>query len=378
MSDLRATRLADLWTRHLAGDELSAEDGAQLTEAFQHDEVFRRRVLHDLRLEGALRSLAEVRKNQPRMLRTMDQLVRAAAQSEGFVMQLRARLAAEQAPRRVWARRALVGGGVAAAAAAVVAAFVGLRREAPRPHAARHTPSVAARAMSRTPASRMIVPPGEAHKRAVLLLGSDDPSLLQPPRASLGDEPLRARLENLGFTVDVVTVDDPDSPVLESLRRAQVAVLSPSIATAELNEDIVSMPVPMVALESSAFSRLGLTGYAWQRDVGNRDGRTSDVVIAHPEHPLAAGLSGQRAVLDRRLTLRWGAPGEEAIIIARYPHARPGQGAIFAYERGSHMPGGTAAARRVALFLGNGRVIRSLSPDGWKLFDAAVTWSVGK
>jgi hypothetical protein len=39
------------------------------------------------------------------------------------------------------------------------------------------------------------------------------------------------------------------------------------------------------------------------------------------------------------------------------------------------MPGGRAAARRVALFLGNGRVIRSLTPDGWRLFDAAVAWS---
>jgi hypothetical protein len=133
----------------------------------------------------------------------------------------------------------------------------------------------------------------------------------------------------------------------------------------------------MVALESSAFTRLGLTGPVWKRDVGPTSQRLNEVLITEPKHPLAAGLTGQLAVLAKPQGLRWGLPGEDAIIIARFPGApnpRP-QGAVFAYERGSEMPGGRAAARRVALFLGNGRVVRSLTPDGWRLFDAAVNWS---
>jgi hypothetical protein len=39
------------------------------------------------------------------------------------------------------------------------------------------------------------------------------------------------------------------------------------------------------------------------------------------------------------------------------------------------MPGGPAAARRVALFLGNLRVVSALNAQGWRLFDAAVSWS---
>ena len=65
----------------------------------------------------------------------------------------------------------------------------------------------------------------------------------------------------------------------------------------------------------------------------------------------------------------------DAIIVAHYPGGSAHHSAVFAYERGSEMLGGRAPARRVALFLGNGRVIRSLTPDGWRLFDAAVAWS---
>jgi hypothetical protein len=39
---------------------------------------------------------------------------------------------------------------------------------------------------------------------------------------------------------------------------------------------------------------------------------------------------------------------------------------------------GVAPARRAALFFGNGRVVRSLTEQGWQFFDAAVTWRAGK
>ena len=32
----------------------------------------------------------------------------------------------------------------------------------------------------------------------------------------------------------------------------------------------------------------------------------------------------------------------------------------------------------VALFLGNGRVIRGLTDQGWRLFDAAATWAASE
>jgi hypothetical protein len=244
----------------------------------------------------------------------------------------------------------------------------------PRPGVAgRSNPaaSVAGRAISRPPASEKII--AGKPRRAVLLMAGDETAL--PARRPGYDQALHDRLEQLGFSVEVVNPDEHEGSMLEPLSHAQVVVLSPSIYTTELSEELVSLPVPMVALESSAFSRLGLTGLTWKRDVGPADQRYKEVVITKPGHPLAAGLTGQTTVLQKRQLLRWGLPSDDAVIVAQFPGAPAGQSALFAYERGSEMPGGRAAARRVGIFLGNGRVIRSLTTDGWRLFDAAVNWS---
>jgi len=372
VSDLGGTRLLDVWTRHLAGEPLNDDELAQLELGFAGDDLFRQRVLQDRRLDGALRAEAELRLRQPEMLRTMHQLVRAALHSDGFVERLQLRLASEASPpRRTWARRIALGGLAAAAVAALVVAL------APRPSrtvASRKAPAAMARAISRPHADQRVIAPDDGSRRAVLLLGDSEQG--RQARQAVADQQLRERMEGLGFTVQVLMVEETEVPLKETLEAAQVVVLSPSIMMAELSEEMVDLPVPMVALESSAFTRLGLTGPAWKRDVGPTPQRFNEVTIAHPEHPLAAGLTGQPTVLDRRMGLRWALPGDEAILIANFPSASPRpMGAVFAYERGSDMPGGRAAARRVALFLGNGRVVRSLTADGWRLFDAAVTWS---
>jgi hypothetical protein len=367
--DIRASRLSDLWTRHLAGDELSAEESTQLCDAFTADDVFRRRVLTDLRLDGALRATAELQVRERELLASMDQLVHAAAQSEGFVERLQARLAIEPAMRRAATRRAVVFG--AAAAAAIAAAVIAIPRRPPRTVATRPTPAPMGKAISRRASDRAMVPAGA--KRAVVLMGVEDAEA--PVRQSKTDEPLTSRLEELGFAVDVVPLDDRTTSLPGELRQASVVVLSPTLLAGELSDDLVELPVPMVVLETSAFTRLGLTGPVWKRDLGNNDQRFKVVQIAAPDHPLAAGLTGTPAVLTRPTLLRWGVPSDDAVIIAHYPGGPAHHSAVFAYERGSDMPGGRAAARRVALFLGNGRVIRSLTPDGWRLFDAAVAWS---
>jgi hypothetical protein len=372
MSDLRASRLADLWTRHLTGQELSEDESAQLTDAFASDDMFRRRVLHDRQLDGAMRTMADLRERQSEMLATMDQLVRAAALSDGFVERLRPRLRQQQASS--WSRRTALGLAVAAALAAL---FVGLKGRPSRQTASRNkpaSPTVMARSVSRPPVDQQVFP-APTGRRAVLLLGSED-SQSPPSRKQIAaDGKLRARLEQLGFTVDVLTTEDPEPTLMKAAGNAQVVVLSPSILTMKLSDELISAPVPLVALESSAFERLGLTGTVWKRDLGNNQGRTRELAISNPSHPLAAGLSGEAVVLTRNQLLRWGIPGEEAIVVAHYANEPEGHAALFAYERGRQMPGGPAAARRVAIFLGNDRVINSLTPDGWRLFDAAVTWS---
>lgn len=397
MSDISSTRLADLWTRHQAGEALSAEERNTLADAFAADEVFRMRVLHDHRLEGALRAEAELQRSQPRMIEGLRHLLRAAARSDRFVARLRPRLESAAVDARLWnamqasrattTRRAIVAG--VAVAAALTAAFIGLR-PAKRPgptHVARSSARPAARPVGKTPAeqvagiaargpsssstSRLVV---DQARRAVLLTGGDDePQELLRPSDHASDEPLRVRLEELGYHVTVLPTDAPQ--LIEQVRDARVVVFSPSVYSRGLTDELVDLPIPMVALESSAHDRLGLTGPAWNRDIGPSPSPISEVIITNPTQPLAAGLSGQVTVMSRRQRVRWGVPGSEGISIASYPGAPAHHSLLWAYEPGALTPGGTAPARRVAMFLGNSKIIRRLTPTGWKLFDTAVTWS---
>jgi hypothetical protein len=205
-------------------------------------------------------------------------------------------------------------------------------------------------------------------------MGGGEATIRAATKRPTGDGLLRGRLEQLGFAVQVLSADDEDPGLPRKLERAQVVVLSPSILSEAMSEEVANAAVPMVVLETSAFLRLGMTGRTWLRDIGP-EARVSDVVVTAPGHPLAAGLAGQLTVLQKSQRVRWGLPSDDGIIVARYPDTAAGQSAVFAYERGAEMPGGRAPSRRVGLFLGNNRVINALAPDGWRLFDAAVNWS---
>lgn len=403
MTDISSTRLADLWTRQLAGEDLTGDERGVLADAFAADEVFRRRVLHDHHLEGALRAEASLQRQQDRQLAAMQQLLRAASRSDRFIARLRPRLesaayarqsGAERAERhRAWTRRTFFAS--AAVAAGLVIALVSMRPAGPPASretlARRSAPARVAQAPAGAPATTAsqvagIAARGQSRgpldsplvvndvRRAVLVTGADDTHDAQTTLdQGTGDDRLRTQLEQLGFEVAVLSADEP---LLEEARRAQVVVLSPSVATRNLSEELVTMAVPIVALESSAFSWLGLTGPAWTRDLGHTPAQLTDVVIEDSTQPLAAGLSGQVPVFSRRQRLRWGVPGPHAIQVATYPGAPAQHSLLFAYERGALTPGGSpAAGRRVAMFLGNGRIIRRLAVPGWRLFDAAVTWA---
>lgn len=405
MSEVNSSRLADLWTRHLSGEAMAADERATLAEAFASDEVFRRRVLHDHRLEGALRAEADIQRKQPQLLAAVHEALITAVRSDRLIARLRPHLesAAEDARvarhkmaeraerRRAWTKRGVVAGLVLAAgmAAALVGTRPGTWRSEPRlgvsendsararavglPQAGAPVPAspgaaINAPAVTGAESTRHVASSSEP-RLAVFVTGADDPRDLEDQNSS--DDSLRARLEQLGFTVHFLL---PDGPITDEIRRARVVVLSPSVATPALSAELIALPVPIVALESSAFIRLGLTGAGWERDLGNVPTQQSDLVITHPGEALAAGLSGQVAVLSRRHRMRWGIPGPQGISIASYPGAPGHRSMLFAYERGVTTPGGVAPARRVAMFLGNAQIVRRLTPIGWRLFDAAVTW----
>jgi hypothetical protein len=211
-------------------------------------------------------------------------------------------------------------------------------------------------------------------REALLLTGPDDTKEPAPEEGLRGsEERLKSHLERIGFKVSVA---DAGGLTPERARTAALLVLSSSVSSNSLEPWFADLPVPMLVLESTGFEQLGLTGARWFRDVGPVAPLT-EIVIDDPSHPLAAGLSGTVRVLATPLNVRWGAPAAGGKRIATYAGAPEKRALLFAFDRGARTAWASAPARRVGLFLGNGRVIRALTEQGWRLFEAAALWAVG-
>jgi hypothetical protein len=72
-----------------------------------------------------------------------------------------------------------------------------------------------------------------------------------------------------------------------------------------------------------------------------------------------------------------GAPGQWVVRLATSPDANPQPSAIFAFDAGAPMVGGTAPARRVGFFMGDDTA-ETMNDWGWKLFEAAINWAINR
>jgi hypothetical protein len=191
------------------------------------------------------------------------------------------------------------------------------------------------------------------------------------------DQRVKQRLESLGYLVRVRLSGPPD---LRELQGVSVVLVSSSVFSLDLNTQYRDIAVPVMVWEPSLFDDFGMTGPEESRACGVA-ASAGEAFISLPSHPMAAGLDGSVTVVtnghgEHRLWLNYGTPGPSAAWVATWP-GRPGRALLFAYEQGAPMPGlPSAPARRVGFFFyDDGRL--HLTPAGWALFDAAVTWAAG-
>jgi hypothetical protein len=193
-----------------------------------------------------------------------------------------------------------------------------------------------------------------------------------------GDARVKERLEMLGWRVTTRTA----ALVQSSDARGRVLVLISSTslardvleAPAELTAKFRDAAVAVVTWEPRLFYDLGMIGGSvYHKDWGAAKDQTR-LVVTNPRHPLAAGFDGRVVVTSGPDHLSWGRARADAIKIATI-EGDPERSALFAYDRGSRMPGLVAPGRRVGLFLFDATSLQ-LTPQGWALFDAAVRWCV--
>ncbi|MBN1524516.1 MAG: hypothetical protein JW904_08540 [Spirochaetales bacterium] len=188
------------------------------------------------------------------------------------------------------------------------------------------------------------------------------------------DKVVISHLEKLGYTV----VPMAAKPLTgEETKDYDFVFLSETNASNRVKSKFVFSEQPILSCENYVGDEMGFTGAMGEVDNGKKEFMYSEVKIVKPGHPLAAGLSGLVKVYAEEGTMGFGKPGGDVVVVATAPDD-PDAAFIYAYEKGAkNMLGEVVPARRVMFFLFEG-MENIVTDDGWKLFDAAVTWTYTK
>jgi hypothetical protein len=182
------------------------------------------------------------------------------------------------------------------------------------------------------------------------------------------DTAVKTRLEALNFAV---TVKDHATVTTADATGKAIVVISSTVTPATVGTKFRTVAVPVVTWESGLYANMGMTG-STNQDNGTKTNQTQ-VSITNSSHPLSAAFPGTVVMTSSSATVNWGKPNANGVTVSTVPGdaAKP---TIFAYESGAVMPGLTAPARRVGLFMSD---TSSLSADGTSLVDAAILWASG-
>jgi len=188
---------------------------------------------------------------------------------------------------------------------------------------------------------------------------------------STSDSVVKARLEALNY---VVTVKAASAAVTADANGKALIVISSTVTPSAVGTKFRTVAVPLVTWDNGLYANQGMTNTT-NTSFGTTTKQTQ-VKIINPAHPMADGLTGQVSVTTTSGTLSWGKPNANAVAVATIV-ADTTKVVIFGYESGAAMPGLTAPARRVGLFMED-TTAASFSTPGQRLFDAAIKWAAGR
>lgn len=151
-------------------------------------------------------------------------------------------------------------------------------------------------------------------------------------------------------------------------------LISKSVSSGNIAGTFRDIAAPVMLWEPYIYDDMKMTGAVENIDFGKLQGTT--VAINNSVHDMAAGLTGEVRVMNNIIESSWGKPSASADVIAVW-QGQVTKAAIFAYAKGADMVGMSAPDRRVG-FLFNDGIHDETTNDGWKLFDAAVRWTLGQ
>lgn len=189
-----------------------------------------------------------------------------------------------------------------------------------------------------------------------------------------GDTALRNWFLTRGY---VVTMRSFAAAQAADATGKNLVVVSSTGTSSQLAGRLTNVAVPVIVCESAIFDDMGMTAVGDGVQHGSLNTQ-SQIQIVSSGHPLAAGLSGLTTVVSNSAGFfQWGVPGSAAVNVATLA-SNPARSTLFAYESGSILVSGQAAAhRRLGLFLGD-FTAANFTASGSQIFEACVQWAVGQ
>ncbi|MBI2948303.1 MAG: Ig-like domain-containing protein [Verrucomicrobia bacterium] len=206
---------------------------------------------------------------------------------------------------------------------------------------------------------------GTPPPQALLVVGTDSDPVL-----NASDAGVKARLESQGWQVTVVQAP---ASITSNADGKQLVITSSTVNSGDVGDKFRTSPVPVLNWEQALQDNFLMTVDTGS-DHGTLAGQT-DLNIVKADHPLAGGVTtGVKPAITAGQEFSWGVPNANAVIIATIADD-PTHAVIYGYEKGAKLIDDTPApARRVMFFSGNNG-FAAFTPDGLKLFDAAVSWA---
>ena len=214
------------------------------------------------------------------------------------------------------------------------------------------------------------VAPADLHGRHVLFV------VWLASKAHPTDLKVQQHLESLGCVVKMV---DDVAPASEADGQ-DLIVISSTVSGKNVEGRFKQITKPVLLWEANILDDMSMTGKRQDVDYGEDEKAEQTYIwLVNAPHPLSGGLpNGLLSPFENSVKkINWGKPGLGAAIIATLP-GEPTKAVIFGYETGAIMDYDfPAPARRVMFFLHNA-TFDNLNASGLQLFDAAVSWAVGK
>jgi hypothetical protein len=205
--------------------------------------------------------------------------------------------------------------------------------------------------------------------KKILLATKYDGTTLTPH-----DTVLNAQLQKLGFVVTPMHGKTLTGDEAAGFDLVFISEVSDSNA---VKAKFINAKCPVLSCEAYINDDMGFTGLAADADFGKIENKYSALNIVKDGHPMAAGFTGSVSIYKKPGTVNFAKPGGDVQIIAVTPDD-PTKALIFGYDKGAKTKAGDVTpARRVVFFL-FGDQENNMTDDGWKLFEAAVTWAMGK